>query len=73
MKAILVDPQIKREILPSTVDRFLTFGYVPGEETLFKGIYKLPPGSFMVVKMENRDQAVLGPLFLVEFCDAERR
>jgi len=50
MKAILVDPQIKREILPSTVDRFLTFGYVPGEETLLKGIYKLPPGSFMVVK-----------------------
>jgi len=50
MKAILVDPQIKREILPSTVDRFLTFGYVPGEETLLKGICKLPPASFMVVK-----------------------
>src|SRR6202790_1290197 len=50
MKAILVDPQIKREILPSTVDRFLTFGYVPGEETLLKGIYKLPAGSFMVAK-----------------------
>jgi asparagine synthase (glutamine-hydrolysing) len=50
MKAILVDPQIKREILPSTVDRFLTFGYVPGDETLLKGIHKLPPGSYMVVK-----------------------
>jgi asparagine synthase (glutamine-hydrolysing) len=50
MKAILVDPQFKREILPSTVDRFLTFGYVPGEETLLKGIFKLPPGSVMVVK-----------------------
>ena len=50
MKAILVDPHIKREILPSTVDRFLTFGYVPGEETLLKGIYKLPPASFMIVK-----------------------
>ena len=50
MKAILTDPQIKREILPSTVDRFLTFGYVPGDETLLKGIYKLPPGSYMVVK-----------------------
>jgi asparagine synthase (glutamine-hydrolysing) len=50
MKAILTDPQIKREILPSTVDRFLTFGYVPGDETLLKGIYKLPPGSYMMVK-----------------------
>lgn len=50
MKAILVDPEIKREILPSTIDRFLTFGYVPGEETLLKDIYKLPPGSFMVIQ-----------------------
>jgi asparagine synthase (glutamine-hydrolysing) len=50
MKAILQDPEMKREILPSTIDRFLTFGYVPGEETLLRGIYKLPPGSFMVVK-----------------------
>jgi asparagine synthase (glutamine-hydrolysing) len=50
MKALLQDPDVKREILPSTVDRFLTFGYVPGEETLLKNIYKLPPGSFMVVK-----------------------
>jgi asparagine synthase (glutamine-hydrolysing) len=50
MKAILQDPEVKREILPSTIDRFLTFGYVPGEETLLRGIYKLPPGSFMVVK-----------------------
>ena len=50
MKAVLQDPEVTREILPSTIDRFLTFGYVPGEETLFKGIYKLPPGSFMVVK-----------------------
>jgi asparagine synthase (glutamine-hydrolysing) len=50
MKAILQDPEVKREILPTTIDRFLTFGYVPGEETLLRGIYKLPPGSFMVVK-----------------------
>jgi asparagine synthase (glutamine-hydrolysing) len=50
MKAILQDPEVKREVLPSTIDRFLTFGYVPGEETLLTGIYKLPPGSFMVVK-----------------------
>ena len=50
MKAILVDPEIKREILPSIVDRFLTFDYVAGDETLFKNIYKLPPGSLMVIQ-----------------------
>ena len=50
MKAILADPDVKRELLPSTIDRFLTFDYVPGEDTLLKNIYKLPPGSFLVHK-----------------------
>lgn len=48
MKAILADPEVKRELLPSSIDRFLTFDYVPGEETLLKNIYKLPPGSLLV-------------------------
>jgi asparagine synthase (glutamine-hydrolysing) len=50
MKAILQDPEISREIATPIIDRFLSFGYVPGEETLFKSIKKLPPGSLMVVK-----------------------
>ena len=32
------------------IDRFLTFLYVPGEETLLKGIRKLPPGHYLLVK-----------------------
>ncbi len=50
MKALLVDPEIKREVETSTIDRFLTFDYVPGDDTLFKNIYKLPPASLMVVQ-----------------------
>lgn len=50
MKALLVDPEIKREVQTSTIDRFLTFDYVAGNDTLFKNIYKLPPGSLMVVQ-----------------------
>jgi asparagine synthase (glutamine-hydrolysing) len=38
IKAILADPSIDREIAPELIDRFLTFLYVPGEETLLKGI-----------------------------------
>ncbi len=48
MKAILADAEVKRELLPSTIDRFLTFDYVPGEETLLKNVFKLPPGSILV-------------------------
>ena len=44
IKAILADPDMRVEARPSMVDRFLTFDYLPGEETLFKNIYKLAPG-----------------------------
>jgi asparagine synthase (glutamine-hydrolysing) len=50
IKAILADPSIDREIAPDIIDRFLTFLYLPGEETLLKGIRKLPPGRYMLVK-----------------------
>jgi asparagine synthase (glutamine-hydrolysing) len=44
IKALLADPELKPEIRPAMIDRFLTFDYLPGEETLFKNIYKLSPG-----------------------------
>jgi asparagine synthase (glutamine-hydrolysing) len=50
IKAILSDPTIRRELAPEMIDRFLTFLYVPGEETLLQGIRKLAPGHYLVVK-----------------------
>jgi asparagine synthase (glutamine-hydrolysing) len=50
IKAILADPDVTPEVIPGMIDRFLTFCYVPGEETLFKNIFKLAPGSCMVVR-----------------------
>lgn len=48
IKAILADPAVTREVAPEIVDRFLNFLYLPGEETLFKGVRKLPPGSYLL-------------------------
>jgi asparagine synthase (glutamine-hydrolysing) len=50
IKAILADPAIKRELAPEIVDRFLTFLYVPGEDTLLQGIHKLAPGHYLLAK-----------------------
>jgi asparagine synthase (glutamine-hydrolysing) len=50
IKAILADPSIRRDIAPEMIDRFLTFLYVPGEETLLKGIRKLAPGHYLIVR-----------------------
>lgn len=53
IKAILTDPSVRVETEPHNIDRFLTYFYMPGEETLFKGIRKLPPGHYLSVKNDN--------------------
>lgn len=50
IKAILADPEMKAEVRPSMIDRFLTFDYIPGEETLFENIYKLAPGHSLTFR-----------------------
>jgi asparagine synthase (glutamine-hydrolysing) len=50
IKAILADPSVDREVAPEFIDRFLTFQYMPGEATLLKGIQKLAPGHYLLVK-----------------------
>jgi asparagine synthase (glutamine-hydrolysing) len=50
IKAILADPEVEREVDRTMIDRFLTFYYMPGEQTLFKNIFKLPPGSYLIAK-----------------------
>ena len=53
IKAILADASIDREIAPELIDRFLTFKYLPGEQTLLKGIQKLAPGHYLLIKNGN--------------------
>jgi asparagine synthase (glutamine-hydrolysing) len=48
IKAILVDPDVSAEVLPETIDRFLTFYFLPGDETMLQDIRKVPPGSYLV-------------------------
>jgi asparagine synthase (glutamine-hydrolysing) len=50
IKAILADPEMRTEVRSSMIDRFLTFDYLPGEETLFKNIYKLAPGHSLTFR-----------------------
>ena len=40
-------PGFERKLNEDLVQFFLGFTYVPGEETLFKGVYKLEPGGYL--------------------------
>ncbi len=50
IKAILVDHSVDWTTNPLAVDRFLTYGYLPGTETLLKSIVKLEPGHYLTVQ-----------------------
>ena len=50
MKAILVDPAVRREVDPAMIDRFLTYCYTPGPQTLLRNFLKLEPGHWLTVQ-----------------------
>lgn len=52
IKSILEFGEFKRELSYQSLYDYLTFGYVQGENTLFKNIKKLPPAHTLII---NRD------------------
>ena len=48
IKSLLRCPDIKTNINQNGVYKYLAYRYVPGPETLFQGIFKLPPSSIAV-------------------------
>ncbi len=50
MKAILAHPDVMGNVDPGGVPLFLAYGYVPGEQTVYEGITKLPPATLAVLE-----------------------
>jgi asparagine synthase (glutamine-hydrolysing) len=48
IKCLLQHEEVARETEPQAVHDFLAFGYVPGQETIFRGIQELEPAHMMV-------------------------
>lgn len=57
IKAILKHPDVKSEINFESISNYLTFLIPPAPDTMFKGIFKLPPGHRLILK-ENGDLIV---------------
>lgn len=47
IKDLFDQPGFKRELNEEMVQFYMGFTYLPGEETLFKGVYKLEPGGYL--------------------------
>ena len=51
IKALLMHPAVSAEFDEKNLPEFLAFGYLSGEETMFRGIRKLMPGHTMKVEV----------------------
>jgi asparagine synthase (glutamine-hydrolysing) len=47
LKSLLQHPETEREIDKEALDTYLSFGYVPDPLSIFRGIFKLPPGHHL--------------------------
>src|SRR5688572_28544283 len=47
VKALLVRPEVSRELDPISLDQFLTYEYVLAPRTMIKGVHKVPPAHFL--------------------------
>ena len=50
IKAILQDPEVKREVDPVAIHHYLTYQYVPSPFCAFKGISKLSPAHYLLCR-----------------------
>jgi asparagine synthase (glutamine-hydrolysing) len=53
LKALFADPALSRKIEPEALECYLTFGFVPGERCIIRGLKKLPPAHAMIFHPES--------------------
>ena len=53
IKSLLTDPSCPRDVNPDAVSNYLAFQFNPLDETFFRGIFRLPPGSYAIVDLSD--------------------
>lgn len=53
IKSLLELPGLRREVNKKAFYHYLTFQYVPDPETMYEGIYRIPPAHFFVVENDK--------------------
>ncbi len=55
LKALRAHPAFRPSVDPNAVALFLKHGYVPAPLTIYRGIFKLPPGTLLSVSADQPD------------------
>lgn len=51
LQGLLAHPAVRREVDPTAVDDYLTYGYVPAPKSAFRGVFKLPPAHTLTLDL----------------------
>lgn len=51
LQALLAHPAIARDLAPEALDAYLSYGYVPAPGTIFRNVFKLLPGHYLVAQL----------------------
>ena len=54
IKALLQAPCLERRVNPFALDSYLTYQYIPSPNTIFSGIYKLPPAHYLLYEASGK-------------------
>jgi asparagine synthase (glutamine-hydrolysing) len=58
IKPLIVGSAVKKEINQPRLATYFTYRYIPGGETLFKNIRKVPPGSYLIFDLIRREHRI---------------
>ncbi|MGH8182760.1 MAG: XrtA/PEP-CTERM system amidotransferase, partial [Rhodanobacteraceae bacterium] len=47
LKGVLAHPDVARELDPQALEDYMALGYVPEPRSIFRNVYKLPPGHWL--------------------------
>ena len=65
IKAIIEDKIINREISQEALSHYLSYGYIPAPLTIFKSIFKLLPGHYMII--DNKGNITIKQYWNLQF------
>ena len=72
VKAFLQNPYFKKELDKEVIPFYMRFGYVGGDRSIFKNLYKFPAASFMEFDLKDRVFKIKRYWDLSEFLKKEK-
>jgi asparagine synthase (glutamine-hydrolysing) len=54
LKSLKEHPELPKELDPTAIEDYFSFGYVPDPKTIYKNVYKLEPGYCLTIKRGSK-------------------